>query len=54
MYSGTQCGKYYLIPQRLTAFIRRKILHRSVDEVLEALSMHVARSAIRIVVVLQE
>jgi hypothetical protein len=40
-----------LIPQSLTALIRRKILDSAVDLVLEALSMHVAPPAIRIVVV---
>jgi hypothetical protein len=51
MYSGTRCGNYYLIPQRLTALIRWKILDSAVNEVSEALSMHVAPPAIRIVVV---
>jgi hypothetical protein len=51
LYSGTWCGEYYLIPQRLTALIRWKILDSAVDEVSEALSMHVAPPAIRIVVV---
>jgi hypothetical protein len=41
----------YLIPQILTALIARKILDNVVNEVSEALSMHVALSAIRIVVV---
>jgi hypothetical protein len=50
-YSGTWCGKYYLIPQSITALIRRKILDNIVDVVSEALSMHVAPLAIRIVVV---
>jgi hypothetical protein len=50
-YSGTQCGDYYLIPRRLTTLIRQKILDSAVDEVSEALSMHVAAPAIRIVVV---
>jgi hypothetical protein len=50
-YSGTRCGDYYMIPQRLTTLIRRKILDSAVDVVLEALSMHVAPPAIRIVVV---
>jgi hypothetical protein len=50
-YSGTQCGNYYLIPRRLTALIRQKILDSVVDEVSEALSMHVALPIIRIVVV---
>jgi hypothetical protein len=49
-YSGTRCGDYYLIPQRLTALIKRKILDSAVDVVSEALSMHVAPPAIRIVV----
>jgi hypothetical protein len=31
-----------LIPQRLATLIRQKILDSSVDEVSEALSMHVA------------
>jgi hypothetical protein len=50
-YSGTRCGNNYLIPQMLTALIRRKILGSAVDQVLEALSMHVAPPVIRIVVV---
>jgi hypothetical protein len=50
-YSGTWCGDYYLIPRRLTALIRWKILDSAVDEVSEALSMHVAPLAIRIIVV---
>jgi hypothetical protein len=50
-YSGTRCGDYYLIPQRLTALIRRKILDSAVDVVSEALSMHMALPAMRIVVV---
>jgi hypothetical protein len=50
-YSGTWCGNYYLIPQSLTALIGRKILDSVVDEVSEALSMHVAPPAIWIVVV---
>jgi hypothetical protein len=49
--SGTRCGDYYLIPQRLSALIRRKILDSAVDVVLEALSMHVAPPAIQIVMV---
>jgi hypothetical protein len=49
-YSGTRCGDYYLIPQRLTALIRQKILDSAVDEGSEALYMHVAPSAIWIVV----
>jgi hypothetical protein len=51
VYSATQCGNYYLIPRRLTALIRREILDSAVDVVSEALSMHVAPLAIRIVVV---
>jgi hypothetical protein len=50
-YSRTQCGNYYLIPWRWTSLIRRKILDSAVDVVPEALSMHVAPPAIRIVVV---
>jgi hypothetical protein len=50
-YSGTQCGDYYLVPRRLTALIRWKILHSAVTKVSEALSMHVAPPAIQIVVV---
>jgi hypothetical protein len=50
-YSGTWCGDYHSIPQRLTALIRRKILDSAVDEVSEALFLHVAPPAIRIVVV---
>jgi hypothetical protein len=50
-YSGTQCGDYHSIPRRLTTLIRRKILDSAVDEMLEALSMHVAPPAIQIVVV---
>jgi hypothetical protein len=50
-YSGTRCGNYYLIPRRSTALIRRKILDSAVDEVSETLSMHMAPSAIRMVVV---
>jgi hypothetical protein len=41
-----------LIPQRLTALIRQKILDSVVDEVSEALSMHVVPPTIQIVVVL--
>jgi hypothetical protein len=55
-YSGTHCGdchvrgsSSYLIPRRLTTLIRRKILNSAVDMVSEALSMHVAPPAIRIV-----
>jgi hypothetical protein len=40
-----------LIPQRLTALIRLKILESAVDVVSEALSMHVAPPAIWTVVV---
>jgi hypothetical protein len=40
-----------MIPQRLIALIGQKILDSTVDEVSEALSMHVAPPAIRIVVV---
>jgi hypothetical protein len=40
-----------LNPRRLTALIRWKILDSEVDEVSEALSMHVAPPAIWIVVV---
>jgi hypothetical protein len=40
-----------LVPRRLTALIRRKILDSAVDEVSEALSVHVALPAIQIVVV---
>jgi hypothetical protein len=50
-YSRTQCGDYYLIPRRLTALIRQKILGSAVDEVSQALSMHVVPPAIRIIVV---
>jgi hypothetical protein len=50
-YSGTQCGDYYLIPRRLTTLIRQKILDSTVNEVSEALSMHVMPLAIPIVVV---
>jgi hypothetical protein len=50
-YSGTWCGDYYLIPPRLTTLIRWKIIDSAVDEVSEALSMHVAPQDIRIVVV---
>jgi hypothetical protein len=42
---------YYLIPQRLTALIMGKILDSAVDEVSEALSVHVVPRAIQIVVV---
>jgi hypothetical protein len=51
-YSGTWCGDYYLIPRRLTTLIRQKILDSAVDEVPQALSMHVAPPAIWIIVVL--
>ncbi len=50
-YSGTWCGDYYLIPRRLTALMRWKILDSVVNVVSEALSMHVAPPAIWIVVV---
>jgi hypothetical protein len=40
-----------LIPQRLTALIRQKILDSAVDEVSEALSVHVVPLAIWIIVV---
>jgi hypothetical protein len=50
-YSGTQCGNYYLIPQRLSTLIRWKILNSAVDMVSEPMSMHVAPPAIQIVVV---
>jgi hypothetical protein len=50
-YSGTWCDDYYLIPWRLTALIEWKILDSAVDEVSEALSMHVASPTIWIVVV---
>jgi hypothetical protein len=50
-YSGTRCGDYYLIPQRLTVLIRQKILDSAVDVVSEVLSMHVAPRAIQTVVV---
>jgi hypothetical protein len=40
-----------LIPQRFTTLIRQKILGSTLDEVLEALSMHVVPPTIRIVVV---
>jgi hypothetical protein len=51
MYSGTQCGDYYLIPRRLTALIMRKILDCAVDVVSEPLSMHVAPPTIWTVMV---
>jgi hypothetical protein len=41
----------HLIPQRLTTLIRRKILDTAVNEVSEALSVHVVPPIIRIVVV---
>jgi hypothetical protein len=44
-------GDYYLIPRRLTALIRWKILDSAVDEVSEVLSMHMAPPAIRIIVI---
>jgi hypothetical protein len=50
-YTGTRCGEYHLIPQRLTSLIMRKILDNVVNEVSEVLSVHVAPSAIWIVVV---
>jgi hypothetical protein len=40
-----------MIPQRLTALIRQKILDSAVDVVSESLSMHVVLRAIRIVMV---
>jgi hypothetical protein len=39
------------IPRKLTALIKRKILDSAVDEVSEALSMHVVPLTIQIVVV---
>jgi hypothetical protein len=51
VYGATRCGDYYLIPPRLTALISQKILDSAVDVVSEALSMHLAPLAIRIVVV---
>jgi hypothetical protein len=51
-YSRTWCGDYYLIPRWLTALIRQKIPDSAVDEVSEALSVHVAPPAKRIIVVL--
>jgi hypothetical protein len=51
MSTGTRCGDYHSIPRRLTALIRRKILDSAVDEVSEALSVHVVPPAIRIIVV---
>jgi hypothetical protein len=50
-HSGTRCGDCYLIPQRLTALIRWKILDIAVDVVSKALFMHVTPLAIRSVVV---
>jgi hypothetical protein len=50
-YGWTQCGDYYLIPRRLTALIRRKILDSALDVLSEALSMHVAPWATWTVVV---
>jgi hypothetical protein len=47
-YSGTRCGDYYLIPRRLTALIRRKILDSAVDVVSKALSMHVVPSGVTV------
>jgi hypothetical protein len=40
-----------MIPRRLTALIRQKILDSAFDDVSEALSMHVAPPTIQIVVV---
>jgi hypothetical protein len=51
VYSLTQCSDYYLILGRLTALIGRKILDSAVDEVSEALSMHIVPPTIRIVMV---
>jgi hypothetical protein len=50
-YSGTRCGDYHSIPQRLFTLIRRKILDSAADEVSEVLSMHMAPPAIQVVVV---
>jgi hypothetical protein len=50
-YSGTWCGDYYLIPRRLTALIKQKLLNSAVDVLSEALSMHMVPPAIQIVVV---
>jgi hypothetical protein len=50
-YSGTRCGDYYLIPQRLTTLIMRKILDSAVDVVSEALSMHMVPPSIQTIVV---
>jgi hypothetical protein len=50
-YSGAQYGNYYLIHQRLTTLIRRKMVDSVVDMMSEALSIHVAPSAIQTVVV---
>jgi hypothetical protein len=50
-YSGTRCGNYYLNPRRLNTLIEQKILDSAVDDVLDALYMHVAPPAIQIVVV---
>jgi hypothetical protein len=50
-YSETRCGDYYLIPQKLSALIRRKILDSAVNVVLETLSMHVAPLVIWTIVV---
>jgi hypothetical protein len=49
--SGTWCGDYHSIPQRLIALIRWKILDSVVNEVSEALSMNVVPPSIWIVVV---
>jgi hypothetical protein len=49
--STTRCGYYYLIPQRLTTLIRRKILNSAIDVVSEALSMRMVPPAICTVVV---
>jgi hypothetical protein len=50
-YSGKRCGDYHTIPRRLATLIKRKILDSVVDEVSEALSVHVVPPAIRIIVV---
>jgi hypothetical protein len=49
--AGGLPGLYHSIPQRLTILIKRKILDSAVDEVSEALSIHVAPLTIWIVVV---
>jgi hypothetical protein len=41
-YSGTRCGDYSFIPRKLTALIGWKILNSAVDEVSQALSLHMA------------